>query len=248
MPQAVDSAKVDDDDETPEAYRSRLAGLIRQQGKNPSVVAELVRESGAETEVEWISWANEQGVPWIGDRLRMRYARELVQEQRHGEPLPDGRPNFLGPAPLPSPTTAIPGTAAKIEVLRLRVLAGQDLTHPDDAVLGESCPMPRFLAEQLLARDAAQRVSRGEVPKKKQRIRKRKKKSIPWRLYPCCLFGAVMRGRCDCGLEKGAMPNHVAPFWAGIALPRIACRRLRRRRRPKFLSLFDAEQPHHLAG
>lgn len=34
--------------------------------------------------------------------------------------------------PLPEPTTALPGTAEKIEVLRKRAAAGQSLFHAED--------------------------------------------------------------------------------------------------------------------
>ena len=38
----------------------------------------------------------------------------------------------------PKPTSALPGTEAKIEVLRLRAEAGQELFHPEDAGLPAS--------------------------------------------------------------------------------------------------------------
>lgn len=37
------------------------------------------------------------------------------------------------PARQPQPTTAWPGTPEKVEVLAARLLAGEDLWHPDDA-------------------------------------------------------------------------------------------------------------------
>lgn len=41
----------------------------------------------------------------------------------------------LGPSgrPMPAPTKALPGTKRKIEVLRDRASAGQELWHPKDA-------------------------------------------------------------------------------------------------------------------
>ena len=41
--------------------------------------------------------------------------------------------NLTGTRPLPVPTTAVPGTAEKREVLWARALAGEALFHPRDA-------------------------------------------------------------------------------------------------------------------
>jgi hypothetical protein len=38
-----------------------------------------------------------------------------------------------GPAPLPKPTTALPRTSDKIEVMAQRARAGQQLHHPEDS-------------------------------------------------------------------------------------------------------------------
>ena len=46
----------------------------------------------------------------------------------------------------PKPTKALPGTEAKIEVLRLRAEAGQDLFHPDDARFPVSLKSPQSSA------------------------------------------------------------------------------------------------------
>lgn len=43
--------------------------------------------------------------------------------------------NFNGHSPLPTPTTALPGTPEKVLVLEQRALAHQDLWHPLDALL-----------------------------------------------------------------------------------------------------------------
>jgi hypothetical protein len=42
-------------------------------------------------------------------------------------------PDFLGPAPLPVPTSAPPGSARKVRVLANRFRLRQELWHPDDA-------------------------------------------------------------------------------------------------------------------
>lgn len=39
------------------------------------------------------------------------------------------------PRPAVMPTTAMPGTAEKIRVLAARLLAGEELWHPDDPVI-----------------------------------------------------------------------------------------------------------------
>ena len=44
-------------------------------------------------------------------------------------------PDFTGPAPLPDPTATLPGSREKMLVLSERALAGQQLFHPDDAVI-----------------------------------------------------------------------------------------------------------------
>ncbi len=60
----------------------------------------------------------------------------------HGEPAvralyPTRSRRGIGPAgnrqaPLPEPTTALPGTAAKVAVFCLRAALGQQLFHPAD--------------------------------------------------------------------------------------------------------------------
>jgi hypothetical protein len=42
-------------------------------------------------------------------------------------------PDFLGPAPLPAPTDAPPGSRRKVRVLTERFRLRQELWHPDDA-------------------------------------------------------------------------------------------------------------------
>ncbi len=46
---------------------------------------------------------------------------------------PKGVGNLTGRRPMPVPTTAVPGTAEKLEVLWARALAGESLFHPADA-------------------------------------------------------------------------------------------------------------------
>ena len=52
-----------------------------------------------------------------------------------------GLGNFNGVRPLPTfPTSAIPGTAAKIAILEERVRLRQNLWHPDDATFAGPAP------------------------------------------------------------------------------------------------------------
>jgi hypothetical protein len=62
-------------------------------------------------------------------------------------PAPQDRPgvpdDFHGPAAVPpSPTQALPGSRAKVLVLRLRALRGQDLHHREDRTFDGYCPSP----------------------------------------------------------------------------------------------------------
>lgn len=52
-------------------------------------------------------------------------------------PADDGRPGSGGQIPrgFLSPTTATPGSAEKLEIMRLRVMAGCTIFHPDDSRL-----------------------------------------------------------------------------------------------------------------
>jgi hypothetical protein len=45
--------------------------------------------------------------------------------------------DFYGPAPLPAPTDAPPGSRRKVRVLAFRFMMGQELFHPLDARASE---------------------------------------------------------------------------------------------------------------
>src|SRR6267378_2505821 len=51
--------------------------------------------------------------------------------------------DFNGRTPLPTPTTALPGTPEKIAVLGERARLRQSLWHPDDAKLESACEYER---------------------------------------------------------------------------------------------------------
>lgn len=51
-------------------------------------------------------------------------------------PRQNNEPDFYGPAPLPRfPTAALPGTKPKVDVLEVRFALGQNLWHPEDAIM-----------------------------------------------------------------------------------------------------------------
>jgi hypothetical protein len=54
-------------------------------------------------------------------------------------PVTRGRPRDTPFAKAKFPTTELPGTDAKMEVMRQRVAAGQSPFHPDDPVCGAHC-------------------------------------------------------------------------------------------------------------
>lgn len=58
---------------------------------------------------------------------------------------PVGRPG--GKLTMPEPTSAMPGTHAKLRVLEERASLGQQLYHPDDAVMDDREPTADMLSQ-----------------------------------------------------------------------------------------------------
>jgi len=59
--------------------------------------------------------------------------RGLYPSPHAGRYARRGELDFFGAAPLPLPTAALPGTAAKVLVLEARAARREQLFHPDDA-------------------------------------------------------------------------------------------------------------------
>ena len=162
------------------------------------------------------------------------------------EILPGGQQDFHGSARPSSASTATnPGTIDKILVMMERVRLGQELHHADDVRLGDGSPMLLSLANIMQARDAQSRVNRGEQKQQKSRCRVGRIKQPPWRLYPCCLFGAVTRGKCDCEQPACKRVFIVAPAWVKLATAFVVHRIRREKRTATERSLFD-ERRHAL--
>lgn len=78
-------------------------------------------------------------------RLCRRCWSDHAVRDRHPKIRPAGASRGLGHTPPKlacRPTSALPGTAEKIEVLRLRVLNGEALFHPADPVCDRRRPVP----------------------------------------------------------------------------------------------------------
>jgi hypothetical protein len=84
-------------------------------------------------EHDLVAAAVEVGAPVVHDRTAAaKYLAEQYPDSLLAEIVRVGHDYDFTPRPPLMPTTARPGSAEKFTVLAARLLAGEDLWHPDD--------------------------------------------------------------------------------------------------------------------
>lgn len=132
------------------------------------------------------------------------YGLPAVRSQFQAKTKPPPDEDFEGDAPLPTTSTqATPGSVDKVRVLVERAARREQLFHPLDVRLSENVGLEFLVAERLRTREATEEARRNPKPSNKPKKKKPKRREILWRRWPCCLFGAITRGRCECSVVRG---------------------------------------------